>query len=334
MPPRTSQEDHYTVLGVVPWANEEEVRRRYRFLMLAFHPDRFTRSSDYQVLAEERVKLINEAYQVLSDPDRRTSYDRLRRVEAGAAASVSGVQAATQQASHLQQTLSQAQYRVFQLEDELRHLRSRLDLLGEQNVALQNQVAALETARRVDATAADSLRQENQALAARLATVAQEHGTAEEALQKQLQRANQKVKSLSQDLKKREQISSQLQEAKAEWEQSNRQRLDALQRQLEVLQAEVRQRESRLTQEEALQVRLLDKLAQAGHAAERLAYEKLDVAEGAQAEIERLEEELARSTAARERLRTTQRLWQIAAVIGLVNTLVLLLLLVQRWLGG
>jgi curved DNA-binding protein len=65
--------DYYKVLGVERKASEQEIKRAYRKLALKFHPDR--NPNDKQ--AEDKFKEINEAYQVLSDPEKRSRYDQL-----------------------------------------------------------------------------------------------------------------------------------------------------------------------------------------------------------------------------------------------------------------
>jgi curved DNA-binding protein len=65
--------DYYKILGVERKASEEEVKKAYRKLALKYHPDR--NPDDKQ--AEEKFKEINEAYQVLSDPEKRSRYDQL-----------------------------------------------------------------------------------------------------------------------------------------------------------------------------------------------------------------------------------------------------------------
>ena len=67
----TSKRDYYEVLGVSRSASEEELKRAFRKLALEYHPDR-NRSDG----AEDRFKEINEAYQILSDSNKRASYDR------------------------------------------------------------------------------------------------------------------------------------------------------------------------------------------------------------------------------------------------------------------
>lgn len=63
--------DYYEVLGVPRDASTEEIKRAFRRLAMKYHPDR-NRSPD----AEARFKEINEAYEVLSDPEKRAAYDR------------------------------------------------------------------------------------------------------------------------------------------------------------------------------------------------------------------------------------------------------------------
>lgn len=65
--------DYYKTLGVERNAGEDDIRKAYRKLAMQYHPDR--NPNDKQ--AEERFKEINEAYQVLSDSQKRAHYDRL-----------------------------------------------------------------------------------------------------------------------------------------------------------------------------------------------------------------------------------------------------------------
>ncbi|HEY3248337.1 MAG TPA: molecular chaperone DnaJ [bacterium] len=64
--------DYYEVLGVDRTASAEEIKRAFRALAREHHPD--VKQNDPQ--ADEQFKAINEAYQVLGDPQRRAQYDR------------------------------------------------------------------------------------------------------------------------------------------------------------------------------------------------------------------------------------------------------------------
>jgi len=68
--------DYYKVLGVSKNASADEIKRAYRKLALQYHPDK--NSSD-----GEKFKEINEAYQVLSDTQKRSQYDQFGQVGGG-----------------------------------------------------------------------------------------------------------------------------------------------------------------------------------------------------------------------------------------------------------
>ncbi len=65
--------DYYAVLGVDKNASQEEIKRAYRKLAQKYHPDK----NPGDKKAEEKFKEINEAYEVLSDPEKRKKYDQL-----------------------------------------------------------------------------------------------------------------------------------------------------------------------------------------------------------------------------------------------------------------
>lgn len=68
--------DPYEVLGVKRTATEQEIRSAWVKLAKKWHPDRHQDSDKARQEAERRIKEINEAYEVLSDADRRAQYDR------------------------------------------------------------------------------------------------------------------------------------------------------------------------------------------------------------------------------------------------------------------
>lgn len=63
--------DYYKILGVSRDASEDEIKKAYRRLALKYHPDKNKGNKE----VEERFKEINEAYAVLSDPEKRKQYD-------------------------------------------------------------------------------------------------------------------------------------------------------------------------------------------------------------------------------------------------------------------
>ena len=77
-----AKRDYYEVLGVAPNASEAELKKAYRRLAMQYHPDR--NPDDQQ--AELRFKEVKEAYEVLSDAQRRAAYDQFGHagVEGGA----------------------------------------------------------------------------------------------------------------------------------------------------------------------------------------------------------------------------------------------------------
>lgn len=66
-----TKKDYYEILGVPRNATETEIKRAYRKLALQYHPDR----TNGDKTSEEKFKEINEAYSVLSNPDKRAQYD-------------------------------------------------------------------------------------------------------------------------------------------------------------------------------------------------------------------------------------------------------------------
>jgi len=68
-----AKSDYYDILGVAKDASESELKTAYRKQAVEWHPDKH---QDNKEAAEKRFKEINEAYQVLSDKEKRAAYDR------------------------------------------------------------------------------------------------------------------------------------------------------------------------------------------------------------------------------------------------------------------
>lgn len=68
-------QDYYELLGVGRGATEKEIKSAYRKLARKWHPDLHPAAEKEE--AEEKFKKINEAYEVLKDPDKRARYDQL-----------------------------------------------------------------------------------------------------------------------------------------------------------------------------------------------------------------------------------------------------------------
>lgn len=76
---RKINKDYYKVLGVSKESTGEEIKKAYRKLALQYHPDRNPENKE----AEEKFKEINEAYEVLSDNDKKSHYDQFGVADMG-----------------------------------------------------------------------------------------------------------------------------------------------------------------------------------------------------------------------------------------------------------
>ena len=70
---RMPQMNYYEVLGVSREAPDEDIKKAYRKLVFEHHPDRNPHKKD----ADERIREINAAYEIIGDSEKRRSYDRL-----------------------------------------------------------------------------------------------------------------------------------------------------------------------------------------------------------------------------------------------------------------
>lgn len=68
----SAYKDYYQILGLSPSASSDEIKRAYRRLALKYHPDHNPKRRS----AEERFKLLQQAYETLSDPEKRKQYDQ------------------------------------------------------------------------------------------------------------------------------------------------------------------------------------------------------------------------------------------------------------------
>src|ERR1044072_4315638 len=81
-----AKRDYYEILGVSKTATPVELKKAYRKIALQYHPDKNPGNKD----AEEHFKEAAEAYDVLSNPDKRAQYDRFGHAGVGGASGMGG----------------------------------------------------------------------------------------------------------------------------------------------------------------------------------------------------------------------------------------------------
>ena len=73
-----SDRDYYEILGISKSASEGDIKRAFKKAAIKYHPDKYNNAGEKEKKeAEEKFKEINEAYSVLSEPDKRAQYDRV-----------------------------------------------------------------------------------------------------------------------------------------------------------------------------------------------------------------------------------------------------------------
>lgn len=73
---RSKQKDYYKVLGVHRESTDREIKKAYRTMTKLYHPDKIISNGMTKEQAEKKMASINEAYEVLSDPELRVRFDR------------------------------------------------------------------------------------------------------------------------------------------------------------------------------------------------------------------------------------------------------------------
>src|SRR6476659_7767110 len=68
----STKRDYYEILGVTKSSSADEIKKAYRKVAMQFHPDR----NPGDKVSEEKFKEAAEAYEILSDADKRAQYDR------------------------------------------------------------------------------------------------------------------------------------------------------------------------------------------------------------------------------------------------------------------
>ncbi len=89
-------QNYYQILEVERDASPEKIKEQYLFLVQAWHPDKFSKP-DQKARAEEKIKEINTAYDVLKSPEKRAAYDQTLQTSKKAAPQQTGPRQVTPQ---------------------------------------------------------------------------------------------------------------------------------------------------------------------------------------------------------------------------------------------
>jgi curved DNA-binding protein CbpA len=324
----TQQVDHYEVLGISALATEDEIRRRYRFLALAFHPDRHQRNAEHHHLAEQQIKRINEAYRVLSDPHLRAAFDASRQI--GVSGEAFGARAGASIYAQSLQDMARASQRLAQVEQELAKSRAHLEQQERDSADLSARLGELAQVHAAERAAFES---ERKTLLRQIEDLTQSTNAAESTLRIQLDQAERKIERLQQEVMRKTALLDQLNAAKTAWESSSQSRFDALNQRVTRLRDDLETRNHELAAAIASNQALQEQLTQEQRSVRQTLQSYSGALNVSETEAARLQIELDSFTAAQRRSRTITRLWQVAAIIGIANTLILLVIVLQ-WLRG
>ncbi len=162
--------NYYEVLGVSREASDEDIKKAYRKLVFEHHPDRNPHKKD----ADERIREINVAYEIVGDPDKRKSYDRLSWGDEPRAAAVDPGVVVEEMERKL---FDEGRKELFTiLMKDVKRVKSELSLIREQTVAEQGYDSFLEhvVAARASAIMGDFVTEEMDGRKQRLVEVAVE----------------------------------------------------------------------------------------------------------------------------------------------------------------
>lgn len=322
----TQQVDHYEVLGVSALATEDEIRRRYRFLALAFHPDRHQRNAEHHHLAEQQIKRINEAYRVLSDPQLRAAFDAVRQLSWGG--DPTSPRAGASIYAQSLQDMARASQRLTQVEQELAKSRARLEKQEHANADLSTRLAEVEL---VLAAERASFESERKALLRQIDELTQATHITEGTLRIQLEQAERKIERLQHEVERKMALIDRLNAAKTAWESSSQNRFDALNQRMTRLRDELDTRSQELAAAIASNQALQEQFTQEQRSTRQTLQSYVSALNASESEAARLQIELDNFTSAQRRSRTSMQLWQVAAIIGIANTVILLVIVLQ-WL--
>ena len=131
--------DYYIVLGVVRTASAAAVKKAYRSLAMKYHPDR----NQGDELAEEKFKLVNEAYATVGDSEKRHAYDRQLEQQAAAAQRHATTAPQPDDFYMPQDEVLREFYEGFYFRPQARHARARRGQDLRQNLKISFKDAAL-----------------------------------------------------------------------------------------------------------------------------------------------------------------------------------------------